>query len=216
MSFQAVVFDLDGTLLDTLEDLARSSNQVLEDHGFPVYPMEKYRFFVGDGVRTLVERILPEDRRDDVTVSECVASFRRIYKDNWDQSTCTYEGIGPMLDDLSKKQIRMAVLSNKPDDFTKKCVSRFLNSWNFDPVVGQTEEIPKKPDPVGALSIASAWGIIPEKILYLGDTSVDMKTAVRAGMMPVGALWGFRTAEELKENGARRLLRTPGELMEML
>ncbi|HIL71381.1 MAG TPA: HAD family hydrolase, partial [Verrucomicrobia bacterium] len=82
--------------------------------------------------------------------------------------------------------------------------------------VGQTEEIPKKPDPVGALSIASAWGIIPEKILYLGDTSVDMKTAVRAGMMPVGALWGFRTAEELKENGARRLLRTPGELMEML
>ncbi len=213
MDFKAAIFDLDGTLLDTLEDIADAMNSVLVEHGFPPYETGAYRYFVGDGVSMLVERVLPEEKRDEETIAELVQAYRKAYAINWKSKTKPYEGIPEMLDALTAQQLKLAVLSNKPDDFTNKCVTELLSRWSFQMVLGYREEIPRKPDPVGAFQIAEYLDIQPEKILYLGDSSVDMKTAVAAGMYPVGALWGFRSLEELMSSGAQKVIERPQEIL---
>jgi len=212
--FEAVIFDLDGTLLDTLEDLARAMNRVLEQSGLPVHPVENYKLLVGDGVENLVRRALPEPMRDPQTVSRAMAAMRLEYSKAWAASTRPYPGVAELLDGLRARRIPMAVLSNKPDDFTKRMVATMLPSWQFQLVLGERTGIPRKPDPGGALEISSSMGIDPAGFLYLGDTDTDMRTAVAAGMYPVGALWGFRTARELLSSGARRLLKRPQDLLE--
>lgn len=213
MDFKAVIFDLDGTLLDTLEDIADAMNSVLGKHGCPLHETDAYRHFVGDGVYRLVERVLPEVKRDDETVAEFVEAYREAYGKNWNSKTRPYAGIPEMLEDLAARRLKLAVLSNKPDEFANRCVNEFLSRWSFHKVLGYREEIPQKPDPAGAFKIAESLHIQPGKILYLGDTSVDMKTAVAAGMYPVGALWGFRSFEELLGAGARKLIEKPQELL---
>lgn len=216
LRFQAVLFDLDGTLLDTLEDLANAMNKVLESRGVPVHPVEAYRLMVGDGVENLVKRALPEAMRDPQNLALSVAAMREEYSRNWALRTRPYPGVPQLLDGLSSKEVPMAVLSNKPHDFTERMVAEMLGSWRFQVVLGERLGVPRKPDPTAALQIASQLGIPPRDFVYLGDTDTDMRTAVAAGMFPVGALWGFRTARELLSNGARRLLRTPQELLELL
>ncbi|NOQ46874.1 MAG: HAD-IA family hydrolase [Desulfobulbaceae bacterium] len=216
MKFKAAVFDLDGTLLDTLEDIADSSNRVLEAVQFPTHPVEAYRYFVGDGIMTLIKRILPEQARDEETISRTVEAFRKDYAVSWNIKSRMYDGIAEMLDGLRDTGLRLAILSNKPDRFTRICVNELLGRWDFDPLFGHREGVPKKPDPAGAFEIATLLELDPSEILYLGDTSVDMKTATSAGMFPVGALWGFRTAEELKESGARYLASDPREVIELV
>lgn len=216
MQYRAVLFDLDGTLLDTLEDLADSINAVLIRLGFPVYGPDDYRTFIGDGVELLARRALPEDRRDDAMVSLIVAEGRREYGRRWADKTRVYEGIEGLLDTLTGRGIRMAVLSNKPDDFTGMMVSHYLPRWQFDAVWGARVDVPKKPDPGAALAIASLLRVPPSQFLYLGDTDTDMRTARSAGMFPVGALWGFRTGDELIKNGARALIDRPGDLLGLL
>lgn len=212
--YQAVLFDLDGTLLNTLEDLANAMNRVLEKWGLPIHAVEQYRLFVGDGVENLVRRALPENMRDPAVLARGVSAMREEYSRTWAVYTKPYPGIRELLDELQARSIPMAILSNKQDDFTKKMVKSLLGSWKFYPVLGERPHIPRKPDPAGALEIASSLGVQPERFLYLGDTDTDMKTAVAAGMYPVGALWGFRTAQELLSSGARRLLERPQELLE--
>lgn len=214
MDFRAVLFDLDGTLLDTLADLAESMNSVLRRLQLPDFPAEAYKQFVGDGVEMLVRRVLPADRSDPAFVAECGRLMRAEYSNRWDDQTRPYEGIPELLDGLAARTIPMAVLSNKPDEFTRLCVERLLPSWQFAAVVGAGATLAKKPDPTGALEIAQQLGLHPSTILYLGDTNTDMQTAVRAGMYPVGALWGFRTADELLANGARTLIQNPTELLQ--
>lgn len=216
MLFKAIIFDLDGTLLDTLEDLSNAANRVLERHGFPTHDTGDYRYMVGDGAVVLMRRALPEDRRDDVTVLDCVRAFREEYERGWKIKTRSYDGVTEMLDVLAAHGMKMAVLSNKPDDFTKRCVSEYFPQQTFDLVLGQCDTVPLKPDPSGAMEISRFLNIPPSQFLYLGDTSIDMKTAVAAGMFPVGALWGFRSGKELLENGARLLIKRPTELLPLL
>lgn len=216
MFYQAVIFDLDGTLLDTLEDLGDAVNRVLSARRLPVHPIDAYRFFVGDGVAKLIERALPEDKRDAETVRSCLEAFRADYDRHWNVKTRPYNGVGALLDELTARPLKRAILSNKPHEFTELCVREFLPKWSFDAVIGQREGVPMKPDPAGALEITHTLGIPPAAFLYLGDTAVDIKTAIAAGMTPVGALWGFRPEEELRESGAKILIEQPLEVLGLL
>lgn len=216
MRVQAVLFDLDGTLLDTLEDIANSANSALLRYGLPTHSVDAYRYFIGDGVTMLISRALPDESRDSDIIAKCVKGFRQDYSRNWNVKTRPYEGVPELLDALAAKHIKMAILSNKPDDFTKQCVSELLPNHNFEMILGQRDAIPIKPDPVGALQIADRLGITPSRFLYLGDSAIDMKTAVRAGMFPVGALWGFRPLEELQEHGAQAVIDHPMDLLGLL
>ena len=203
-------------MIDTLEDLGDSVNRVLAQKGFPAHTMDAYRYFVGDGALKLITRALPERERDNETVMVCLNAFREDYGGNWNVKTQPYKGIGEMLDMLTAHGMKMAILSNKPHEFTEKCVSEFLPKWNFQVVMGQKEPFPLKPDPGAALEVSRRLGVPPTEILYLGDTSIDMKTAKAAGMFPVGVLWGFRPAEELKESGALFLMEKPIDIMNIL
>jgi len=216
MRAKAVLFDLDGTLLDTLEDIANSVNSALVRYGLPTRSVDAYRYFIGDGVTMLISRALPDENRDSDIIAKCVKGFRQDYSRNWNVNTRPYEGVPELLDALAAKHIKMAVLSNKPDDFTKQCVSELLPNHDFEMILGQRDAIPIKPDPVGALQIADRLGITPSRFLYLGDSAIDMKTAVRAGMFPVGALWGFRPLEELQEHGAQAVIKHPMDLLGLL
>jgi len=216
MRWKAACFDLDGTLLNTLEDLGNSLNRVLTKHGFPTHPLDAYRYFVGDGALMLIERSLPEQNRDPGTISACLQAFLEDYSQNWNLNTHPYSGVPEMLDALAERGLKMAVLSNKPDDATRQCVAELLGNWRFDVVLGQRDGIPRKPDPAGALEVAKRLSIPPRDFLYLGDTSVDMQTAIAAGMFAVGVLWGFRTEDELRRNGAQVLIERPRDLLDLL
>lgn len=215
-NFRAVIFDLDGTLLDTLEDLADSMNNVLAQMGLPGHDLERYKFFVGDGVEMLVRRALPVTHRDDATVARSVSAMRQEYGRRWALKTRPYEGVPELLDGLRERGLKTAILSNKPDDFAKMTVERLLPHGRFDLVLGERPGTARKPDPAGALEVAERLGLPPEAFLYVGDTGTDMRTAVAASMFPVGALWGFRPASELVASGAKVLIHEPSELLKLL
>jgi phosphoglycolate phosphatase len=216
MKFQAVIFDLDGTLLDTLADIAASMNTVLEKFGFPAHPVDAYRYFTGGGMETLVKLSLPENHRDKLTVGKCLAADKKEYRKRWRNNTKPYPGIPELLDELEKLRLPKAVLSNKPDEFTRIMVKTLLSRWSFSSVCGEQPETPRKPDPSAALRIARRLKIPPQNFLYLGDSSTDMQTADSAGMYAVGVLWGFRTADELLANGAKTLLKTPLDVLPLI
>ncbi|MBW3540190.1 MAG: HAD family hydrolase [Planctomycetes bacterium] len=212
----AVIFDLDGTLLDTLADIAAAANRVLEREGFPTHSQEAYRRLVGRGVTVLFRRALPESRRDDETVARCVAGFHEIYDLTWNVQTRPYDGIPELLDELTARGLPLAVLSNKPHDFTVRCIAEYLGRWKFAAVVGAREGVPHKPDPTSALKVARQLGTEPSRCVYLGDSDVDMETARRAGMRPIGAAWGFRTTEELRSAAALAVIAQPQDLLRCL
>jgi phosphoglycolate phosphatase len=216
MAYKAIIFDLDGTLLNTLEDLTNSMNRVLTKEGFPIHPLDAYRYFVGNGATMLVTRTLPPENRDDETIRRCLKMFLEDYNQNWNIKTKPYKGVPGMLDALAARGLKMAVLTNKPDNNAKSCVAELLSNWNFEMVLGQRDGLPRKPDPAGALEIAEIFQIAPSEILYLGDTAVDMQTALAAQMFPVGALWGFRPQKELQENGAQAFLKQPMDILALL
>ena len=216
MKFKAVLFDLDGTLIDTIEDIGNAVNRVLLNKGFKIHTISTYRQFVGEGSRTLITRALPEEHRSKNLISSCLKEFVEDYSRNIVVKTRPYDGIPEMLDALKMQGLKLAVLSNKPDLLTKKCVSTILSKWDFDVVLGQRDSVPLKPDPHSAREVAEKLAIPPENFLYLGDTAIDMKTAVSTGMFPVGVLWGFRTLKELKENGARAIIDEPLKVLDIL
>jgi len=216
VSCKAAIFDLDGTLLDTLEDIADSVNRVLRARGFPLHQIDAYRYFVGDGSRMLVKRALPENERSDASVERCLSAFKKDYADAWDVRTRPYKGIPELLDCLVQKGVRLAVCSNKPHAFTVLCVEKLLNNWHFDQIVGQSGRYPKKPAPDSALAIVNAMGIPPTEALFVGDSGVDMQTAVSAGLLPVGAAWGFRPERELLAKGCRFLARRPLDILQLV
>lgn len=215
MSYKAIIFDLDGTLINTLDDLASVSNQILSEKGFPTHSLNSYRYFVGDGAAMLIQRVLPDENRDEKTIQYCLDSFLSLYNKKCGKKAFLYDGIPGMLTRLTEKDIKMAILSNKPHNLTIKNVGQFFSDWNFEAVFGQREGIPKKPNSAGALEIAEQLSMDPSDFIYLGDTAVDMKTAVSAGMFPVGALWGFRDEKELRENGAMVLAEHPLNVLEI-
>jgi phosphoglycolate phosphatase len=213
MQYSAIVFDLDGTLLDTLADIAEAANRVLVQHGFPAHEQDSYRQFVGDGVQVLFERSLPRAACTAERVAACADDFRQAYAECWHIRTHPYDGIEALLSTLVTRNVRLAVLSNKPDNFTKACVREFFRECPFEAVLGQRDGVPRKPDAAGALEIAAVMDLAPDQFLYAGDTAVDMQTAISAGMFPVGVLWGFRPLPELLAGGARAVIERPAELL---
>ncbi len=209
-----VIFDLDGTLLDTLEDIADSLNRVLERKGLPPHPVKAYRYFVGSGAEELVYRTLPPSQRSRTVLRECVEAFRREYRKSWNRKTRPYDGIPELLDALAERGIAMAILSNKPQEFAELSVREYFPDRHFGLVAGEREGVPVKPDPAGALEIARNAGVAPGKFVFLGDSGIDMETAVGAGMFPLGALWGFRPEKELREHGAADTVSRPREVMD--
>ena len=216
MAARAVIFDLDGTLLDSLEDLADSMNAVLLRSGLPTHPLDAYRYFVGEGIEMLVQRAVPEAERAPARLAAHVGAMRSEYDLRSAAKTRPYPGVPELLDALEARGMPAAILSNKPHDATVEIVTQLLGKWRFRAVLGARPSVPKKPDPAGALEIAAGLGVPPGEILYLGDTATDMRTARAALMRAVGALWGFRTEDELREAGAEFLARDPGDLLDLL
>lgn len=216
MKLEGIIFDLDGTLVNSLDDIADSMNAVLLQNHFPAHKNEDYKFFIGNGLRNLVRTVLPGAfKTDEELISKCLASMIDMYKANCMNKTMPYEGIPELLDELASRRIKMAILSNKNDELTKKIVQTLLPQWNFEYIVGLTTEALKKPNPAEALRISRGLGISPEKILYTGDSGTDMQTANNAGMYPVGVLWGFRSKEELLSNGAKVVVEYPEDLIKI-
>lgn len=211
-----VCFDLDGTLLDTLEEIAVSANAILERNGFASHEIDSYRHHVGDGVRKLVERILPEASQTEKLVSDFVRDLEAEYDRRANRLTKIYPGIQDLLKSLSESGVSMAVLSNKPHLLTVDCMKRFFPEYAFQVVLGQQANTPRKPDPAGAIKIAEQIGCQTSQVLYVGDTDVDMKTAKAAQMIAVGVAWGFRSREELLANGADYIVETPEEIVSLV
>ena len=209
MAVKACLFDLDGTLLNTLFDIGDAMNHALSDNGLPEHSYDAYRYFVGNGVKVLTERAtgFKEDAYDRV-----LAAYRAYYAAGCRNKTGPYEGIQAMLAALSRMGLPLCVLSNKPHDDTLEVVSYYFHDIAFTKVQGQLDSVPVKPDPAGALVIAKALNISPSDFLYAGDTGVDMACARSAGMQAVGVTWGFRPEAELLEYGAQHIISHPDEL----
>lgn len=213
MSYTAAIFDLDGTLLDTLAEIADSMNGALSRLGYPTHDLRAYRYLTGDGVVALVTNALPPGARDEATLRRAGELLREEYLKNWGHKAKPYDGIPELLDALTAKHVSLNVLSNKMNEFTRMAIEQFLSRWAFDQVLGESAKFPRKPDPASALHIAERLGRRPSEVAYLGDTRTDMETAVAAGMYPVGALWGFRDKEELLASGARAVIAAPLEFL---
>jgi phosphoglycolate phosphatase len=216
MQFKAICFDLDGTLLDSLADLASCTNKILLNRGFPEHPEAAYRYFVGEGAKMLMTRVLPEEVRSKSLIEECQQDFEATYRECWDKQTVPYENIPELLNALQRRKLKLTVLSNKPHEFTLLAVNKLLPSWYFEMILGQREGVPRKPDPAGMLEICEKMKIPPGSFIYLGDTATDMKTSVAAGCFSVGVLWGFRSEEELRDNGANAIVKDPLDVLELL
>lgn len=213
MVVKAALFDLDGTLTNTLEDIANAMNRALRLHGLPEFPVNEYRYLVGDGVKKLAERACRGRKELEDAVRR---DYQAYYQEHAQVLTAPYAGVEDMLRELKRRGIRLAVFSNKPHEDTCRVVAHYFPDVDIEVVRGQMEGVPVKPDPSGALAIAEAMGIAPEEFVYLGDTGTDMRCAVNAGMRPIGVLWGFRTAEELLESGAQALIEHPSQLLGMI
>lgn len=210
---RGVLFDLDGTLTYTLQDIADAMNRSLRLHGLPEWTLEDYRYLVGDGAKILAQRAVRE--RQDLALS-VQKEYQAYYETHTQVTSRPYEGVPEMLRALEELGLKLAVFSNKPDADTKNVVTHYFPDIRWTVVRGQVEGVPVKPDPAGALATAQGMGLAPGEILYLGDTATDMCCAVNAGMYPVGALWGFRTREELQESGAAVILSHPMDILAAL
>ncbi len=210
--FRCYIFDLDGTLIDSLEDLADASNWVLRQSGLPTHPTDAYRYFVGDGAYKLAERMLPENMRESGVVADYKARFDQRYNGHYLDKTRPYPGILELLEHLRGQGARLAVLSNKPDVFVQKLCAQIFGEGFFDAVCGQRDGIAKKPAPDGVFAILKELAAKPEETLFIGDSNVDIQTARNAGLQSAGACWGFRGREELEKAGACFLADSPAEL----
>ena len=214
---KACIFDLDGTLTDTLESLAVSVKATLREMNLPEITTEQCRRFVGDGARVLMERaLLAVGEKDLSRLEESLSVYRRIFDENCTYHVTPYRGIPPLLEDLKKAGVKLAVLSNKPHEQAVKVVREMFGEGTFDYVSGQQEGIRKKPDPAGVVHIMETLHMKPEDCRYVGDSEVDVQTGKNAGVKTVIVTWGFRTIEELKAAGAGNMIDSPEELLQYL
>ncbi|MGI9243625.1 MAG: HAD family hydrolase [Verrucomicrobiales bacterium] len=212
----AAIFDLDGTLLDTLGDLADAVNVALAANGYPQHSEAEICSYIGDGAQMLIHRALPDGVGDQPgKLAECLASFESHYGEHYAQRTRPYLGIPELLSSLHERGIPLGILSNKPHVFTLQCAETYFGTAGvtFQVVLGQREGIPKKPDAAGALEAAAMLGVAPGECLYVGDSAVDMQTATAAGMFAIGVGWGFRPVEELYQAGALVVIESPADLL---
>jgi len=215
MQKRTIIFDLDGTLLDSLEDIAVTMNKVLESLNLPIHKLEDYQYFVGHGIDILVENALGNSYSQEIK-DEVVKRFKLKYDEKMHEKTAPYDGIYDLLDELKKLNCNLAVLSNKPHKFTLSYVNHFFKDYGFKEIHGQKENVPKKPDPQAAINIAKSLNTPCEEIYFVGDTKVDMQTAKSAKMIAIGVLWGFRDEQELKESGADFIVSFPLEIVDII
>lgn len=212
---KTIIFDLDGTLLNTLSDLADSMNESLSSLGYPTHETEKYRYFVGNGVKELARGVLPEGEKTEENIERLLGVYHVVYKKNQFNKTAPYKGIEAAVAALKEKGFKVWILSNKPDPNTKEIAAYYFNGI-FDGVMGQSERFPRKPDPAAALHILKVTETAPENAFFVGDSSTDMKTGKAAGVTAVGVTWGFRDEPELLSNGADIIARDPSELPNLI
>lgn len=210
-----VIFDLDGTLLNSLADLADSCNFLLRKYGFPEHPLDSYRYFVGDGIHKLVERILPENKRQKDFVEQIFQEMVAYYDLHKEDKTVPYPGIVETMEALQAQGVMLGVASNKVDKAMVPLMEHYFPTINFTAILGQREGIPVKPHPQIVFDILKMANVSPEEALYVGDTGVDMDTAHSAGMKAVGALWGYRDRQELTEHRAEHIIAQPTELVKL-
>ena len=210
------IFDLDGTLLNTIEDLGYAANHALQAHGYPTHSIASYPFFVGNGVRRLIERVLSEDARTEATIDRLLSTFKEYYNDHNTDYTKPYEGIPELLSLLSSRGVAIAVASNKYQAATEKLISHFFPTLSFIAVEGQKEGVPVKPDPSIVFEILAKAKTPKADTIYIGDSGVDMETARRACVDSVGVTWGFRPEKELVENHADTIVNSPGDIEKLV
>lgn len=211
-----VIFDLDGTLLNTIADLATATNQALQHYGYPVHAVDDYRFFVGNGINKLFERALPADERNEENILRIRSRFVPFYDEHNADLSRPYPGIPELLDELQGWGVKMGVASNKYQAATRKLVAHYFAGINFTEVLGQREGIPVKPDPSIVHELISKANVRPEEVLYVGDSGVDMQTARNAGVTAVGVTWGFRPKAELEAFHPAHIIETAKDLLLLL
>lgn len=212
MRYKAVVFDMDGTLANTIDDIASSCNEMLAHYKKPPRATDEYRYLVGNGSRKLVERLLPDAAPH--VVDEALSLYKGIYDDHLLDRAALYPGVNDLLRELKSRDILLAVCTNKHQTAAERMIGSLFAPGTFDAFTGDREGVPRKPDPSNVHFVLREMGASPKETVYLGDSGVDMKTAVNSGTLPVGVLWGFRERDELIGNGARLLLSHPMELIE--
>lgn len=212
---KAVLFDLDGTLVNSLSDLADSTNFALKESGFPTHETEKYKYLVGDGIPKLIERALPEGEKTEENKSKCLELFMARYREHYFDKTDAYDGIKELLFELKKQGLKIAVISNKAQEMAQKVVEKVFGDI-FDSVAGKREGYKTKPDPALTLAIIKELGVTPEACVLIGDSGMDMAAAVNAQVTGIGVTWGFRTETELRQNGADYIADTPAQILNII
>lgn len=213
--YKACVFDLDGTLADTIDAIANVANQVLERFGMKIQPVEDYKYHAGDGGDVLMERCMKAAGGN----MNCLAEGQKLYRDFFAEQplykVTAFDGIKEVLEKMKQRGVKLAVLSNKPHRATVATIQGLFGDGIFDVVMGLKPGMKRKPDPENALAIVEQFHVRPEECMYIGDTNTDMQTGKSAGMYTIGVLWGFRTREELEENHADRIIGKPEELLKI-
>ena len=213
---KALIFDLDGTLIDSLADIAESINRMLDGRGYPRCAPESFKEMVGDGMEKLVERALPETERSAELITVCTEEYRTHYDRLWNAETTPYAGIDTLLDTLRTRGLKLGVISNKAHRFTVPMTEHFFGQGRFDAILGQRDSVPRKPAPDAAREMIAQFGLNPAQCAYVGDSGIDMKFALAAGMTGIGVLWGFRSEQELRESGAHHLVSSPEQILALL
>jgi len=212
---KAVIFDLDGTLIDSLVDIASCMNKVLKEFGYKHHKIEEYKYFIGEGSFLLAQKALPPQVTNE-EITKVYHRFLEVYAACSHENTKPFDGIYYLLTKLSHTELKLGILSNKPHAFTKEFHNRYFDHCDFKEVHGQKEGIPPKPNPTAAFSIAKSFDLKPEEIFYVGDSCIDIQTANNANMRSIGVLWGLRTQKELEEHGADYIVENPLELWNIL
>lgn len=210
--YKIAIFDLDGTLLDTLKDLADACNYALRINNYPEHEINKYKYFVGNGTYKLVERALPEDKRTEEVICKVLRDFNGYYEIHKNDSTKPYEGINDLLNKLKENGVETAVVSNKPHDFAVDIVNKYFKD-KFNIVFGKRKDYPAKPDPISVLEVIDKLNATKEEVIYIGDSNVDMYTGKNAEIYTVGVAWGFRGSDELISAGADEIAYNTEELL---
>ncbi len=216
MDKKLIIFDLDGTLLDTIEDLANAANDALSQFKLPIHPIEAYRFFVGNGIHNLLFKALPEDKRNQENVSMLRPAFLKYYYAHGEECTRPYQGISDLINRLKSEGYLLGVASNKIHQATLQLVEEFFGKDTFDRIFGQRDNVAIKPDPAVLIQLMDELSVAKEQVLYVGDSGVDASTALHAGVDFIGVLWGFRPESELRAAGATQFVNHPTEILQAL